>query len=159
MPNLSEQQKAQQRQNCRKYNLKTSRKRLLNIIKDNFQSATLLTLYFNPAVPMPPKFVSKYLESLDSSARWISGGKYEYVRITEYTNFESGAMVFRYITNLTEAQCEKIAANWCMGKTEIAHLSPDDIDSIPQTFPVCSAPLQRLEKYRRWWSRSHGIRS
>ncbi len=159
MPNLSERQREQQRQNCHKYyRNKTSRERLHNIIKDNFQSATLLTLYWSPAAPMPASFVSKYLMSWNRSVKWRVDRKYEYVRVTEYTDFKAGTMVFRYITNLTEAQCEKIAADWCMGKTEIDPLSPDDLDNLSQALLVCSEPLQRLEKHQQWFSHSRGVR-
>ncbi len=157
MLHLSEQQREHKREYDRKYyRERTSTQKLYSIIKKNFQNAILLTLYFNPAVPVSCDFVRRYLLSWDNFTRKAVGRKFNFVRITEYTDFETGAMVFRYIMDLTAPQCEKIADNWCMGSVRIDPLFLEALDNLQDVFPLCPASKGN---HWRWWSHTLGLQS
>lgn len=152
-----------QREYCRAYyRQKQVHQRLYSLIRSNFQRAALLTFCFQPAAPMPWKFVSKYLRSYDGSAqlrlRQMFGINYEFVRLAEYIDFDAGTMQFRYITDLTAEQCELVAADWIMGEAKIEELSMEDLEETLSPINARESFLQKDERYRRGWSYTRGLK-
>lgn len=128
------------------YNAKKSLEKLSAVIAINFQNAVLISFQFKPGAPVSSSFVQKYLSSWDHASRKLLGGNYEFVRITDYANAQTGEMVFYYIADLTQEQCEKVVAGWYMGKTNIKHLSQHDLENLPCLLALRPDTLERIRK-------------
>ena len=140
------------------YNAKKSLEKLSAVIALNFQNAVLISFQFKPGAPVSFSFVQKYLSSWDHASRKLLGGNYEFVRIADYANAQTGEMVFHYIADLTQEQCEKVVAGWYMGKTNIKHLSQQDLEDLPRVLALRPDTLKEYAKYKRLWSCTRGIR-
>lgn len=141
------------------YRKKKSVEKLSSVLRDNFQNAALITFQFKPGTPVPFSFVRKYLLSWDLSARKRLGGKYEFVRVMEYTNESAGEMRIHYITDLTPEQCEKVVSGWFMGGVEIRRLSRQDLENPQNALALHPGAFHERTKYKRLWSYTRGIRN
>lgn len=149
------------RRECRLEKVKWDR--IYSIIENSFQCPVILTVLFSPIRPMPLEFVRKYISSYDKTSKRKLlaeyGIKYEYLRIAEYLDHKTGEIQFRYIADLTEAQCKLISSNWVMGKVRIEKLLLENLkDALTPACESGSSAKQQEEKRMKTWTRTRGLK-
>jgi hypothetical protein len=131
------------------------RKALDATLNENFKSANLLTLHFNPVFPVPEEMTRKQFENWLLLARFRVGGAFRYVNIIEHGTNDPQDTVYRFITDLPLEQCEEIASIWKMGKSTVEPVNEAQLSSIANNATASQRKTGR--RGRRAWSASMKI--